>query len=77
MNMPAALHPNSKSKYLTEAQIQEFGAKVDAIREAELDGLQLFTGGLPPAVETVGATSHFWTQDLALKFGLAAPVVEN
>lgn len=39
MNMPAALHPNSKSKYLTEAQIQEFGAKVEAIRREVMDDL--------------------------------------
>nr|WP_171526426.1 acyl-CoA desaturase [Acinetobacter indicus] len=37
--MPAALHPNSKSKYLTEAQIQEFGAKVEAIRREVMDDL--------------------------------------
>ena len=39
MNMPAALHPNSKSKYLTEAQIQEFGARVEAIRREVMDDL--------------------------------------
>ena len=39
MNMPAALHPNSKSKYLTEAQIQEFGGKVEAIRREVMENL--------------------------------------
>lgn len=77
---PSGLEMEQRRKELIQDLIDALlplRGKVAAIREAELGGLQLFTGGLPPAVETVGATSYFWAQDLALKFGLSAPFVEN
>ena len=39
MNLPVYFSESSKSKYLSAAQIEEFGAKVEAIRREVMESL--------------------------------------